>query len=314
MKCFRTALALTVAAMALGIGNASAAEKPKLAMILKTLSAPYWQIVVAGAKEAAEKNGADLVVLGPPTESAVEQQINMVQDVLAQKPDALIFSPSQPPTAVGVLSKFAKAKIPVILVDTGMPEGFTDYVTFIGTDNFAAGKAGGEALAKVMKKGEKVLLLDGAPGNPAMTDRVNGAKEVLDAAGIVVGARQPADSDRERAFSVTQNVLQSTPDISGVFAGNDDEALGAMRALKQSGKDVPVIGVNADDDALHAILSGDLYGSVAQSNYQMGVLGVEKALAAIKGEKIDKRIDSGAEFITKDNAQALLDQRAKLTK
>ena len=234
MKCFRIALALTVAAMALGVGNASAAEKPKLAMILKTLSAPYWQIVVAGAKEAAEKNGAELVVLGPPTEDAVEQQINMVQDVLAQKPDALIFSPSQPPTAVGVLNKFAKAKIPVILVDTGMPEGFTDYVTFIGTDNFAAGKAGGEALAKVMKKGEKVLLLDGAPGNPAMTDSCRWRQG---------GAVMPQVSSSAPASRPTATASALSPSrrtccsrrrtCAGVFAGNDDEALGAMRALKQ---------------------------------------------------------------------------------
>ena len=79
---------------------AEAAGKVKIAVVLKTLSSQYWKIVAAGAKAAAEKNNVDLIVLGPPTEDAVEQQINMVQDVLAQKPDALIFSPSQPDTSL----------------------------------------------------------------------------------------------------------------------------------------------------------------------------------------------------------------------
>ena len=291
---------------------AEAAGKVKIAVVLKTLSSQYWKIVAAGAKAAAEKNNVDLIVLGPPTEDAVEQQINMVQDAISQKPDALIFAPSQPATAVNVLEKAKEAKIPVILVDTGMPAKFTDYASFIGTDNIAAGKAGGEALAKVLKKGDKVILLDGAPGNPSMTQRCDGAKEVLEAAGMVIASRQPAYSDREKAYTVTQNVLQSTPDIAGVFAGNDEEALGALRALKQSGKEVPIIGVDANGDNLKAILAGDLYGSIAQGNFDMGRLGVEKALEVISGKTIDKRIDSGATLITKDNAQKLLDFRASI--
>lgn len=288
---------------------AAAADKVKIAVVLKTLSSQYWKIVAAGAKAAAEKNNVDLILLGPPTEDAVEQQINMVQDVLAQKPAALIFSPSQPDTAINVLTKVRAAGIPVLLVDTGMPAKFTDYSTFIGTDNIAAGKAGGEALLKVLKKGDKVILLDGAPGNPTMTDRCDGAKQVLEAAGVVIAARQPAYSDREKAYTVTQNILQSTPDVAGVFAGNDEEALGALRALKQAGKSVPVIGVDANADNLKAILAGDLYGSIAQGNYDMGRLGIEKALEAIAGKTIEKRIDSGATLITKDNAQQLLDFR-----
>jgi ribose transport system substrate-binding protein len=97
-----------------------------------------------------------------------------------------------------------------------------------------------------------------------------------------------------------------------VFAGNDEEALGALRALKQSGKEVPIIGVDANSDNLKAILAGDLYGSIAQGNYDMGRLGVEKALEVIAGKTIDKRIDSGATLITKENAQKLMDFRASI--
>lgn len=307
------ALSLTMLPVATTFATkAVAAEKTTIAVVLKTLSSQYWKIVAAGAQAAADKYDVDLIVLGPPTEDNVLQQINMVEDVLAQKPDALVFSPSQPATAVSALTKVRKAGIPVLLVDTGMPEKYTDYSSFIGTDNIAAGKAGGEALAKQLKKGDKVLLLDGAPGNPSTTMRIDGGKEVLEAAGMVIASRQPAYSDRERAYTTTQNVLQSTPDIAGVFAANDEEALGALRALQQSGKNVPIIGVDANGDALQAILAGDLYGSVAQGNYEMGYLGVEKALDVIAGKTIEKRIDSGATMITKENAQKLIDFRVSI--
>lgn len=310
----RRIISLVMMAMAFAVSgtNLMAAEKVKIAMVLKTLSSQYWKIVAAGAQDAAKKNNVELILLGPPTEDAVEQQINMVQDALSQKPAALVFSPSQPATAVNVLMKAKAQGVPVLLVDTGMPASFTDYVTFIGTDNLAAGKAGGKELASLLKKGDKVILLDGAPGNPSMTDRCTGAEEVLKAAGMVIAARQPAYSDREKAYTATQNILQSTPDIKGVFAGNDEEALGALRALQQAGKKVPVIGVDANADNLKSILAGDLHGSVAQGNYDMGRLGVELALQAIAGKHVDKRIDSGATMMTKVNAQKLLDFRASI--
>jgi len=299
-------------AFSLCSGGFAADKKLKVGMVLKTLSSQYWKIVAAGAQQAADKAGVELILLGPPTEDAIEQQINMVQDVLSQNIDVLVFSPSQPAASINVLMK-AKAKgVPVILVDTGMPASFTDYVTFIGTDNIAAGKAGGKALAAQLKKGDKVILLDGAPGNPSMTDRIKGAEEVLKAAGMVIASKQPAYSDREKAYTATQNILQSTPDIKGVFAGNDEEALGALRAMQQAGKKVPIIGVDANEDALKSILAGDLFASVAQGNYDMGRLAIEKAIEVKAGKKIDKRIDSGATMMTKVNAQSLLDFRMSI--
>ena len=129
---------------------------------------------------------------------------------------------------------------------------------------------------------------------------------------MVIASKQPAYSDREKAYTATQNILQSTPDIKGVFAGNDEEALGALRALQQAGKKVPIIGVDANEDALKSILAGDLFASVAQGNYDMGRLAIEKALELKAGKTIDKRIDSGATMMTKDNAQSLLDFRMSI--
>jgi ribose transport system substrate-binding protein len=312
MKRFITIVTVVAFAFAIGTSAFAADKKLKVGMVLKTLSSQYWKIVAAGAQQAADKNNVELVLLGPPTEDAIEQQINMVQDVLSQNIDVLVFSPSQPAASVNVLMKAKSKKVPVILVDTGMPASFTDYASFIGTDNIAAGKAGGKALAAKLQKGDKVLLIDGAPGNPSCNDRIKGAEEVLKAAGMVIAAKQPAFSDREKGYTVTQNVLQSTPDIKGVFAANDEMVLGSLRAMQQAGKKIPMIGVDANEDALKSILAGDLYASVAQGNYDMGRLGIEKAIALKAGKKIEKRIDSGATLIVTDNAQQLLDFRMSI--
>ena len=291
-----------------GTKDTAGSGKTKVAVVLKTLSSEYWKRVVAGAEEAAVDFGVELIKLGPPSEDAVEQQINMVQDVLTQNPVALVFSPSQPPTAVNVLLS-AKAKgIPVILVDTPMSEGFEDYVTFIGTENYTAGKLGAEAVIKKLGPGsKKIIIIEGAPGNPTTTQRADGAADAFTKAGYQIVSRQPGYSDRERAYTTVQNILQANKSVDAVFCSNDEMALGSLRALEQAGVKALVIGTDGNKDAIQSILAGGLFGSIAQKPEMMGYLGVEYALKASRGEAIDKRLDSGVDIITIENAQAALD-------
>ncbi|ADK80793.1 sugar ABC transporter substrate-binding protein [Sediminispirochaeta smaragdinae] len=284
--------------------------KMEIAVVLKTLSSEYWKRVVKGADEAAAKYDVELIKLGPPTEDAVEQQINMVQDALTAKPAALVFSPSQPPTAVNVLRSAKDMGIPVILVDTPMGD-LAEYDTFIGTENYTAGKSGGEALIKALgKTSGAAVLIEGAPGNPTTTERADGAGDAFEAAGIEVVARQPGYSDREKAYTVMQNILQVNKNVDIVFCSNDEMALGALRALQQAGTKALVMGVDGNKDALKSILEDGLFGTVAQKPEMMGYLGVENAIKAAKGETIEKRIDSGVDIITKENAQAALDSQS----
>ncbi len=289
--------------------EAAAGGKMKVAMVLKTLSSEYWKRVVAGAEEAAAKFDVELIKLGPPSEDAVEQQINMVQDVLTSNPAALVFSPSQPPTAVNVLMSAKSKGIPVILVDTPMPDSFTDYVTFIGTENYTAGKLGAEAMIKVLGKGKRAVIIEGAPGNPSTTQRADGALEAFTAAGYQIISRQPGYSDRERAYTTMQNILQANKSVDAVFCSNDEMALGALRALEQAGVKALVMGTDGNKGALESILAGGLFGSVAQKPEMMGYMGVEYAIKAAKGETIDRRIDSGVDIITKENVKAALESQ-----
>ncbi|MDR0526377.1 MAG: sugar ABC transporter substrate-binding protein [Spirochaetaceae bacterium] len=273
-------------------------DKIVVGAVLKTLSSPYWQTVAAGLRAQAEADNVELILLGPPTEDAVEQQLNMVQDLLTQGVSVLVFSPSQPDASVKVLLDAKSKKIPVVLVDTKMQDGFEDYATFIGTTNLTAGEDAAKAiLAKSIPPASNVVIIDGAPGNPSTSDRSNGAEEIFKNAGMNV-IRQPAYSDRARALDVMDNVLQSTPDVAAVFAANDDMGMGAYRSLQQKNKtETWVIGVDAIEDALNIIIAGGKYISLAQRSYGMGTLSIEAAVKLSKGEPVDKRIDSGTDMI-----------------
>jgi ribose transport system substrate-binding protein len=120
--------------------------KLKVAVILKTLSSTYWQTVLEGAQRAANELGVDLIPLGPPTEDDHMQQVNMVQDVISQKVDAIVFSPCLAEGAVNILNSAASANIPVVVIDTPMPASYTAAVTYIGSNNYQIGVLGAQAM------------------------------------------------------------------------------------------------------------------------------------------------------------------------
>jgi ribose transport system substrate-binding protein len=291
-------------------GGEASGGQIKVAAVLKTTVSPYWQTVVSGLKDGAKENNVNLLgVSGPPTEDAIEQQINMIDDAISQKPDVLVVSPSQPGATVNVLQKAKAAGIKVILVDSPMGPDFTDFSTFIGTTNYTAGVDAADMIIASGKvpKGSKVVILEGAPGNPSMTQRADGAEKTFKDAGYIIASRQGANSDKERAFTVMQNILQTTPDVAAVFSANDDQALGAWRALNQAGKgSVVVVGVDGTRDALNSILADELYGSMGQNSYDMGTLALQNALKLVNGQTIEKGIDSGTKKLTKTNAREQL--------
>jgi ribose transport system substrate-binding protein len=295
-------LALAVLATGFSACSRGGSGKPKVAVVLKTLSSPFWQSALKGAQEAAERYNFELIELGPPTEDAVTEQINMMEDVLS-KGDivGIVFAPSQPPAAVNVLNRAKAANIPVAIIDTPMPESYTDYLTFIGSNNYQIGILGAKEMLKALHAGAKVTILEGAPGNPSMTERADGAEKVFRDAGIVIQSRQPAYSDRNQALNIIQNVLQSDPDIAGVFSANDDQAEGAYRALVQNGKRGVVMGVDGNQSAKESVRDGGLFGTVAQDVFAMGFMAVESIYKAVNGEQVEKKIDAPTPVITKDN-------------
>lgn len=285
-------------------------DKMKIGVVVKALNSDYWKIVESGAKAAGQKYGVEVAVLGPNAETDVTGQISMLEDQITKKVNALVVAPSQPASAIPVFNKAKEAKIPVILADTDAK--WDDKVSFVGTGNFNGGKLAGEYFGKKVAKGGKVVILRGALGDPTHDERANGCVEGLKAAGLDVAVIQPANSERGMAVTVMENIVQSKQEFVGVFATNDEMALGAFKALEAAKMNIPVVGFDGSPDALTSITEGKLDASIAQSPYNIGFKGVEAAIKAAKGETLDKRIDTGTEVINKDNVKQKSDELKKI--
>lgn len=271
----------------------------KFGVVLMTLTTEYWKIQMAGAKDAAKELGIEVEFLGPPEETQYEQQVKMVEDQIASGKDAIILAASQPDTMIPVLNSAHEKGIPVVLSDADV--NFDNKVTFVGTKNYDAGKLGGEYMADLLQDGDKVAIIRGQSGSKVHDERTDGFKEALKDKSIEFIV-QDAQSDRVKAVNIMENILTANPDIKAVFATSDEMALGAHKALSNKGKtDIPLLGFDGTPDGLQAVKDGKMIANVAQNPYQIGYQSVQSAYKAKKGEEVEKRIDSGATVITKDN-------------
>ncbi len=293
------AVALGLASMA---GLASAADGNILVDIKGPGSGnPFWAAVQKGAETAGAANKVKVLVMSPPAESDVQAQVAQVEDQIAKGVSGIALAPTDPTALASVVDAALKKKIPVVFIDT---KGTNAGVTFIGTNNEVGAKMAADHICKNVPKGSEVAILQGIITQSTGKARADGAKAGLVACGLKVVAEQPADWDTAKGQSVTENILTAHPGIKGIFASNDNMAMGALEALKSAKKlkNVFVVGFDGTPDAAKAILAGDLAASVAQAPGNMGKLAVESILKLQKGEKLAAVIDTGTVLVTKANA------------
>ncbi|HWO96149.1 MAG TPA: sugar ABC transporter substrate-binding protein [Bacillus sp. (in: firmicutes)] len=293
------------------ISKPFADEKPKVVVVLKELNTQYWQIIKAGAEEGFRDFGIDGKVVGISSHSEKDAQAYMLKNILKEHPDVLVVSPVESPAVMSILEKFVENKIPVLLLDTDIPlESKTSY---IGTDNFDLGKKAGALLASQLQPGDEVALITGNLSSPISAERIKGAKLSLEAAGIKIAAEKtslPNEPSPVRKAMTT--ILQRHPDIKGVFATTDIMALSALEVIRKHGDKMPVIGADGIIEIVKSIEKGTLADTVAQNPYDMGYISVEAVSKMMKGKEVEKKIDTGVDIITKDNAKLRLDFLRKL--
>lgn len=279
-------------------------EAYDVAVVLKTLTSPFWLQVAGGAEAAGEETGADVTLAGATAETQVQEQIEKVRAAITRQADVLVVAPTQAEQLQPILQQAVDSDIPVLLVDTDI-EGWDAKESFVGTDNYQAGVTAGEYILE-QAEGGSTAVIRGVPGNPSTDSRVQGVIDTLGGTGFEVVADLAANSDRAEGRSVMADILTANPEVSVVFAANDDMALGALEAIKSRGiamKDILVIGVDGTSDAVDSILAGELDASIAQNSYEMGKTAVEMAVALLDGESIDERVNTGVTVVTAENAE-----------
>ncbi|MGI5375603.1 substrate-binding domain-containing protein [Streptomyces sp. CA-251387] len=297
-------LAAVVAAAIVGAtsllhSGSSSATTQKVGLSLSTLNNPFFVQIRAGAEAEAKKLGVDLTVTDAQNDAS--QQANQLQNFTSEGVGSIIVNPVDSDAAGPSVRAANKADIPVVGVDRGVNKA--DTAALVASDNVEGGKLGAQALAEKLGGKGTIVILQGQAGTSASRERGAGFAEGLKAyPGIKVVAKQPADFDRTKGLDVMTNLLQAHPDIDGVFAENDEMALGAIKALgSKAGTSVQVVGFDGTPDGLKAVEAGTLYASVAQQPKQLGRIAVDNAVRAAEGKKVEETVKVPVKVVTKEN-------------
>jgi ribose transport system permease protein len=269
-----------------------------MGLSLSTLNNPFFVQIKSGAQAEAKKLGVDLTVTDAQNDAS--QQANQLQNFTSEGLGSIIVNPVDSDAAGPSVRGANKAGIPVVGVDRAVNKANT--AALVASDNIEGGKLAAKALAEKLGGQGKIIILQGQAGTSASRERGAGFAEGLKAyPGIQVLAKQPADFDRTKGLDVMANLLQAHPDVQGVFAENDEMALGAIKALgSKAGTSVQVVGFDGEPDGLAAVKAGTLYASVAQQPTQLGRIAVDNALRAAEGKKVEQTVKVPVKVVTKE--------------
>jgi ABC-type sugar transport system substrate-binding protein len=312
-KMKKVLLIVLTAALLQGITACNAKKntgdgKIKIAYVVKAMTDQFWIDMRNGAEEAAREHNVELSFQAPEKETDFEKQIQMVENAIIQKVDAIILSAASSTALNPAIIKANKAKIPVILVNDTIDNaaleaegGFVE--TYVGIDQYAAAALAGKYCTENISGG-KVLLLEGPSGVDALEQRLAGFRDnVAGKPGFIIAASQTANCDRNEGFNVMQNILTSVPDISVVWSVNAEMGQGAIQAIEQAGRNgtISVFDFDASNDDIEAIKAGTLVGSVDQYPAIQARAAIQACLDVLNGKKLAPHTVTKAELTTAAN-------------
>ncbi len=261
---------------------------------VSTLNNPFFVSLADGAKAKAEAEGVKLVIVDASDDAA--KQTSDIEDLISRNVSVLIVNPVDSDAVAPAVQNAVSKGIKVISVDRVVNGVEVDCQ--IASDNVAGARMATEYLIEQIGEGAKAAEIEGVPGASATIDRGAGFHEAADEA-LEVVTSQSANFNRAEGLTVMENILQSDSSIKGVFAHNDEMALGAVEAIAASGKDIRVVGFDATDDAVAAVKAGKMTATVAQKPELMGETAVDTAMKLIAGDTVEKSLPVEVELITK---------------
>lgn len=293
-------------------GAAGGDEKPqaarlKIAVVPKGTTHEFWKTVHAGAVKASRELDVDIVWKGPIKEDDLKSQIDLVQSFAAQKVSAIVLAPLNDKALVASVNAAADGGSPVVIMDSSLSGG--KIVSFVATDNRAAGGLAAKRAGELLPDGGKVVVLRYQEGSASTRDREEGFLEgVKGHAGLsVVSANQYGGPTTESAFAAAESVLLAQNAANGavnlVFTPNESTTFGMLLALqktKLAGK-VRFIGFDISDKLMKGVEEGAIDALVLQNPFKMGELAVRAAVDRLRGKPVEARTDTGAELLDRKN-------------
>ncbi|MDO4616208.1 MAG: sugar ABC transporter substrate-binding protein [Lachnospiraceae bacterium] len=296
-------------------GEAAASTDYKIDVILKTTASEYWGYVMAGAKAASEELGVEVDVKGATSETAYDEQQNMIEtDLNSGAYDAIVIAPLQ---GDQVATLIAGTDTPIFAVDTNIDA--PEVISFVGTGNVAAATQGGEKAVELAKEAGweeiKAIEIAGVQGDQTNSERMEGYAAGINGAGgeFLEDETQYADGVADKAVTAMEAIMQKYPEgVAIIVANNDDMASAAARVAKadEAYANTVFVGFDGNKAACESILAGGQTMSVTQNAYGMGYMVVEAALNYLNGEEQEAFIEAPAGTVDASNAEERMETLA----
>lgn len=290
---------------------ASLPPPKKIALVMKTLTNPFFIKMEQGARQAEQELEIEIeiIVKTAAQETSIQQQIGIVEGLIRDKVDAIVIAPGDSIGLIPVLKQAQDAGIIVVNIDNRLDReyskasGLTN-VPFISVDNEQGAYDSAKTLVTQLDRPTEVAILEGIRAAENAKDRKNGAIRAFNESEFVtVVASETAHWKIDEAYEVTKTLLEQHPDIEAIFCANDMMALGAVKYLKDNGhKKVKVAGYDALDQALIAVKNGEMIATVDQQAAEQGYQGVLFAYRALMGERLPAVILIDTRLITKNSS------------
>ena len=285
----------------------SAPTKPKLALVMKSLANEFFGTMADGAKkhQAAAAGAYELIVNGIKNETDLAEQVNLVDQMIARQVNAIVIAPADSKALVTVLKRAKDAGILVVNIDNKLDADALKQaglsVPFVGPDNRAGARKVGEALAKQLKPGDPVAIVEGIPTAFNGQQRRLGFEDAMKAAGMNIVAVQSGNWEMEKANTVAAAMLSEHPDLKAVLCANDNMALGAVAAIQAAGKSGKVLVVGFDNiGAIRPMIAdGRVAATADQHGDQLAIFGIEAALKILKGQAPPADQTTAVDLVTK---------------
>jgi ribose transport system substrate-binding protein len=299
-------LATALLTSAIALWSVSTVQAGEIAVIVKTVNSTFWQNVQKGADAAIKDvKGHTMTFQGPASESAIADQVNMVENAVNRQVAGIILAPSDPDALIPAVKKAWEARIPVVLIDSQLGASAEQYYqSFLATDNKKAGELAAQAMIDKVGKEGKIAVMSYVAGAGSEIGRVGGFTDYIKAnSKLEIVGPYYSQSQMATALNQTTDVLTANSDLKGIFGANEPTAIGVGRAIVQSGKAGKVVGIGFDgnQDLQGFVKDGTLAAIAVQGSYQMGELGVQTIAKILNKEKAEKFVDTGVVLVTKDN-------------
>ena len=272
-----------------GFAGPACADGETVAVFTKNQTNPFFESVRVGAAKAAASVGAKVIQYVPIKPDSIPEQLSQVEDAIVKKPNAILFTPVDYKALVPVIEKVNAAGIPVTGLTDRLAGG--QVVSFIGAEDYRLGLETGQSLLKAMGGKGNVVALEGVRGAISNTDRMKGFTDALkEFPNVKLVATQPANYQRLQALQVMENIMQSHPQIDGVFAANDAMATGVVEAMGAANRKAFVAGINGSQEAIDLIKAGKMHASGSSDPFMQGCLGMLTTIRALRKMPVKKEL------------------------